>query len=67
MVVRKDFICWGTLVLAGLHLTQIAFGLLVAGGVVTAAIVTVDHLRVRGQLFEIRRRARVFVRATRRA
>ncbi len=61
-LVRKDLVSWGVLVLAVVHLTELAFGLLVAGGVLTAAIVAIDHVRVRAQLFEIRRRDRVFVR-----
>ena len=66
-VVRKDFVCWAMVLLAVLQMTQLAFILLVTGGVVSSAIVAVDHVRVRRQLGEIRRRARVFVRATRRA
>ena len=46
-VVRRDFISWGAVALAALHWTHIAFGLLALGGVVTAVIVTIDHVRLR--------------------
>jgi len=61
-VVRKDFISWGALVLAVAHLTQIAFALLVVGGLLSATVVTIDHIRARLQLSEIRRRELVLVR-----
>jgi len=46
-VVRRDFISWGAVVLAALHWTHVAFAMLVAGGVVTFVIVTIDHVRLR--------------------
>lgn len=46
-VVRRDFIAILSLVLAILHLTQISFVLLAAGGVVTCVIVTKDHIALR--------------------
>ncbi|MEO6776371.1 MAG: CDP-alcohol phosphatidyltransferase family protein [Kofleriaceae bacterium] len=46
-VIRRDFIAWGTVVLAVLHWTQVAFLGLALGGVVTAVIVTIDHVRLR--------------------
>ena len=46
-IVRRDFISWAATVLAALHLTQIAFGTLVAGGVGTVIILTIDHVRLR--------------------
>lgn len=55
-VVRKDFISWGALILAVAHLTQVAFAMLVIGGPVTAVIVGIDHLKLRGQLRAIARR-----------
>ena len=61
-VVRKDFITWGVLVLAIAHLTQVSFGLLVVGGVLSATVVAIDHVRARAQLSEIRRRELVLVR-----
>lgn len=46
-VVRRDFISWGAVVLAALHWTQVAFAGLALGGVVTAVIVTIDHVKLR--------------------
>ncbi len=46
-VVRRDFISWGALVLAALHLSQVAFAGFVLGIVVTCTIVSVDHIRLR--------------------
>jgi phosphatidylglycerophosphate synthase len=46
-IIRRDFIAWGTVVLAALHWTQVAFVGLALGGVVTAVIVTIDHVRLR--------------------
>ncbi|MBZ0231912.1 MAG: CDP-alcohol phosphatidyltransferase family protein, partial [Deltaproteobacteria bacterium] len=61
-VVRKDFISWGALLLAVLHLTQVAFAMLVIGGPVTAVIVGIDHLKLRLQLRAIARRGARLVR-----
>ncbi|MBK9036281.1 MAG: CDP-alcohol phosphatidyltransferase family protein [Myxococcales bacterium] len=61
-VVRKDFITWGVLVLAIAHLTQVSFGLLVVGGVLSSTVVVIDHARARAQLSELRRRELVLVR-----
>jgi len=58
-VVRRDFIAWGSVVLAVLHLTQVSFALQVLGGVVSAAILTGDHLRLRAQRRAIRRAGQV--------
>ncbi|MEZ4400791.1 MAG: CDP-alcohol phosphatidyltransferase family protein [Kofleriaceae bacterium] len=60
-MVRKDFITWCAVALAVAHLTQIAFGMLVVGGVLAVAVVGRDHLRARGQLAEVRRRQLVLV------
>jgi hypothetical protein len=46
-VVRRDFIAWGSVVLAVLHLTQVAFITLVVGGVVSAVVIAIDHVRLR--------------------
>jgi phosphatidylglycerophosphate synthase len=46
-VVRRDFISWGAVALAALHWTHVAFVLLALGGIVTAVIVTIDHVRLR--------------------
>jgi phosphatidylglycerophosphate synthase len=61
-IVRKDFISWGALILAALHLTQVAFAMLVLGGPVTAIIVGVDHLKLRMQLRAIARRGARIIR-----
>ena len=46
-IVRRDFISWCALAFAILHITQVSFAALFAGGVVTAVIVTLDHVRLR--------------------
>ncbi len=46
-LVRRDFISWAAVAFAALHVTQIGFGALVLGGVVSAAILTGDHVRLR--------------------
>lgn len=53
-IVRRDFISWGATVLAALALTHVSFGIQVLGGVVTAVICLVDHVRLRA----LRRRVR---------
>ncbi|HET9991881.1 MAG TPA: CDP-alcohol phosphatidyltransferase family protein [Kofleriaceae bacterium] len=55
-IIRRDFIAWGTLVLAALHWTQVAFVGLALGGVVTAVIVTIDHVRLRSLRRSLARR-----------
>jgi len=46
-VVRRDFISWGATILAIAHLTQVSFAIQVAGGLVTAPIVLIDHIKLR--------------------
>ncbi len=46
---RRDFIAWLSVLLTAVGLSQIVFGLLAVGGVVTCTIVTLDHVRVRRQ------------------
>ena len=46
-IVRRDFIAILALVFAVTHLTQIAFLGFATGGVVTAVIVTIDHVKLR--------------------
>ncbi|HTR49673.1 MAG TPA: CDP-alcohol phosphatidyltransferase family protein [Kofleriaceae bacterium] len=58
-VVRRDFISWGAVVLAALHWTHVAFAMLVAGGLVTFVIVTIDHVRLRSLRRAIQRRGLV--------
>lgn len=57
-IVRRDFIAMLALVLAILHLTQISFLMLAIGGVVTAAIVTKDHVQLRRLRRSIEREGR---------
>jgi phosphatidylglycerophosphate synthase len=63
-VVRRDFIAWGTVVLAVAHLTQVSFGIQILGGVVTAAILSVDHVRLIRQRRAIARAGQVIRRAS---
>lgn len=58
-VVRRDFISWVTVVLAALSLAHWSFILLVAGGVITATITTIDHLKLRALRRSIARRGLV--------
>jgi phosphatidylglycerophosphate synthase len=58
-IVRRDFISWAALGCAALHLTQVAFASLILGGVVTAVIVTIDHVRLRLQRRAIARQGLV--------
>lgn len=58
-VVRRDFISWFAVALAALHWTQVSFAALVAGGLVTFVIVTVDHVRLRTLRRDIMRRGLV--------
>jgi phosphatidylglycerophosphate synthase len=46
-IVRRDFISWCTMVFAVLHMTQVSFGVLSVGGVVTVVIVAIDHIKLR--------------------
>ena len=43
---RRDFISWAALVVAALHATHVLFAGFTLGGVVTAATVTVDHIKL---------------------
>jgi hypothetical protein len=54
-IVRRDAIAILSLVLAVAHLTHLSFLLLAAGGVVTAVIVTRDHVKLRLLRRSIRR------------
>jgi phosphatidylglycerophosphate synthase len=58
-VIRRDFISWATLGLAALHLTWVAFLLLVIGGTGTAIVVTIDHVRLLRQRRSIERAGQV--------
>ena len=54
-MVRRDFISWGATVLAIAHLTQLSFAIQIAGGLVTAPIVLIDHLKLRRLRASLRR------------
>ena len=58
-IVRRDFISWAAVVLAALRLTHVSFGLLVVGGVVTFAVVIVDHVKLRTLRRQITRKGLV--------
>jgi len=58
-IVRRDFISWAAVALAALHWTHVAFAALVAGGVVTFVIVTIDHIKLRSLRRDIVRRGLV--------
>jgi hypothetical protein len=62
-IVRRDFISWGTVILAIAHLTQVSFAIQVAGGFVTAIVVSIDHVRLRWQRRAITRAGQVIRRA----
>ena len=55
-IVRRDFISWLAVILAATHLTHLAFGLLVAGGVLTSVVLTIDHVKLRSLRRSIERR-----------
>lgn len=55
-IVRRDFISWGAVILVATHVTYVAFGLLVLGGVVSAVILTIDHIKLRSLRRSIVRR-----------
>jgi len=58
-LVRRDFISWAAVAFAALHWTQISFVALVAGGLVTFVIVSIDHVRLRSLRRDIVRRGLV--------
>jgi hypothetical protein len=60
-IVRRDFICWASLVFAVLQLTHVAFATLVLGGVVAMFIVGVDHARLRLARRAIARRGQMIL------
>jgi phosphatidylglycerophosphate synthase len=55
-LVRRDFIVWASLLLVAVGASHLLFAGMVAGGALTAAIVFGDHVRLRGQLGELRDR-----------
>lgn len=46
-VVRRDFISWAAVLLVALHWTHVTFVALVAGGLVSFVILTIDHIKLR--------------------
>jgi hypothetical protein len=52
-VVRRDFISWAALAFVVLHATALLFAGLVLGGIVTFAIVAIDHVKLRRLLRSI--------------
>lgn len=56
-IVRRDFIVWASLLLVAAGLTHVVFFGMVGGGVLTAGVVGLDHIRLRGQLGLLRERA----------
>lgn len=46
-IVRRDFIAWLAVLLAVLHLTQIAFGMFAIGGMISFVVLTRDHVGLR--------------------
>jgi hypothetical protein len=55
-VIRRDFINLGALALAIADQYLFIYGTMLLGGVITLIVVGPDHLRLRGQLAELRRR-----------
>jgi phosphatidylglycerophosphate synthase len=55
-IVRRDFISWFSVLLAALHLTQVAFGMFFAGGVISFVVLTIDHVKLRSLRRSIERR-----------
>ncbi|HEX7841108.1 MAG TPA: CDP-alcohol phosphatidyltransferase family protein [Kofleriaceae bacterium] len=45
--IRRDFISWAAVAFVALHATQVLFALFTLGGIVTFAIVTIDHVKLR--------------------
>jgi phosphatidylglycerophosphate synthase len=58
-IVRRDFISWAAVAFAALHWTHVAFAALVAGGIVTFVIVSIDHIKLRTLRRDIVRRGLV--------
>ncbi len=46
-VVRRDFISWAAVGFAALHATQVGFAVLVAGGVISFVVLSIDHVKLR--------------------
>jgi hypothetical protein len=55
-LVRRDFISWAAVAFAALHVTQVGFGVLVLGGVISFVILTIDHIKLCSPRRSIERR-----------
>jgi phosphatidylglycerophosphate synthase len=55
-LVRRDFIVWASLLLIAAGWIHVLFAAMVAGGVLTVGVVSLDHLRLRAQLEDLRDR-----------
>jgi hypothetical protein len=55
-IVRRDFISWSMVAFAALHVTQVAFGTLILGGVISFFVLTIDHVKLRSLRRSIERR-----------
>jgi phosphatidylglycerophosphate synthase len=53
---RRDFVNWGALAFAALHLTQWSYGIMLVGGTGGVLKTMVDHVKLRRQIREIGRR-----------
>lgn len=58
-IVRRDFIAWATVAMAAAGIPQIIFAGLLVGGTGTAAIVAIDHVKLRSLRRAIERRGLV--------
>jgi hypothetical protein len=58
-IVRRDFIAWATVGMAAAGIPQVIFACLLLGGTVTAAIVAIDHVKLRSLRRSIERRGLV--------
>lgn len=55
-IVRRDFISWAAVAFAALSATHAAFATLIVGGVISAVILTIDHVKLRSLRRAIERR-----------
>jgi phosphatidylglycerophosphate synthase len=58
-IVRRDFISWLSVILAAARLTYVTFGMLVAGGVISFVVLTIDHIKLRSLRRALERRGMV--------
>jgi phosphatidylglycerophosphate synthase len=55
-IVRRDFISWAAVAFAALHITNVGFGTLVLGGLVSFVILSIDHVKLRSLRRSVARR-----------